>query len=512
MYRNKLYLYGDDDLEVPVSMNLAHEMFKKILSYKDNVAILNAETKEQVTYSELAQRIANVAIALTRMGVGKGDVISICSEKSMQFLPTLLGIICTGATFAAADITCGSATVLHRVNIVKPRFILCSELAYTRHGKQFGDKCIRLSEMEFKDVPLDQFQAVPVEGFKDNVIIFFSSGTTGLPKGIPTTHLSLLIGFLGAIKANNYYLGRSVLCTREWYYSYGCMHTLICVFAGATIVYCPSDTEEEYIKAIQDLEISVLQLVPSTVARLVKSSLLEKYNVSSVKYVNSASTPLDADLMKVFKQKFTGIVDIYQFYGMSEVGFVTSDAHATKGTKLGSAGVAAASVIIKVVDMTSREPLGPHQRGEICMKSPTVTKGYLNVSSDGVFDEEGFLKTGDIGYYDEDGYFFIVERMKDLIKFNSYQVAPAELEAVLLQHPSVKDAAVVGVPHVEWGEVPTGLVVRQPGATTEAAEIVEFVNSQVSHRMCLAGGLKFVDALPYGGGGKLDRKVLKQLL
>ncbi|KAJ0170023.1 hypothetical protein K1T71_014629 [Dendrolimus kikuchii] len=511
MLRNKFYVYGKDDLEVPAHMNLGHEMLKRIASYKDNIAIINAETKERLTYSELGQQIANIAVSLTRMGVKKGDVISICSEKSLQFLPTLLGIVCSGATFAATDISCGSATVLHRVKIAKPRFILCSELAYTRHGKLFGDKCIRLKDFAVEEVPLEQFQVVPVEGFKDNALILFSSGTTGLPKGIPVTHLSLLIKLVsGGLDSN--FLDRAVLCTREWYYTYGCIHTLMSMFSGATIVYCPKDTEEEYIKAIQELQISILQVVPSTVAGLVKSSSLEHYDVSSVKYVSSASTLMDPGLVDLFIQKFPNIVRIDNAYGMTEAGCVCSIIHGDKGTKPGSVGVPCPTFILKVVDPTSRELLGPHQRGEICIKSGTLTKGYIDTDNDTTFDEEGFFKTGDIGYYDEDGYFFIVDRIKDLIKFNSYQVAPAELEAVLLQHPSVKDAAVVGVPHVEWGEVPTGLVVLQPGVTTEAVEILEFVNSQVSHRMCLAGGLKFVNDLPYGGNNKLDRKALKLML
>ncbi|XP_073946912.1 luciferin 4-monooxygenase-like [Choristoneura fumiferana] len=245
---------------------------------------------------------------------------------------------------------------------------------------------------------------------------------------------------------------------------------------------------------------------------MVKSSVLSKYDVSSLVRMVSASTPADAELVNNAKSKFRNLRDVCQVYGMSEVGCLCSEERSTKGTKPGSAGQPSPGSIMKVVDQNTREPLGPNQRGEICIKSPALMQGYLHSSNRDHMDSEGFMLTGDIGYYDEDAYFYIVNRIKELIKFNSFQVAPAELESVLQQHPQVREAGVVGAPHEKYGQAPLAFVALQPGATITEKELVAYVDTQVSARMRLEGGVRFVDALPRGAGAKLDRKALKLMI
>ncbi|KAJ8898454.1 hypothetical protein PR048_003814 [Dryococelus australis] len=178
------------------------------------------------------------------------------------------------------------------------------------------------------------------------------------------------------------------------------------------------------------------------------------------------------------------------------------------------------SVISQVVDLETGELLGPNKTGELCFRSPLNMKGYLGnlQATIDTIDREGFVHSGDVGYYDDDQYFYVVDRVKELIKYKSFQecsvflqVPPAELEAVLLSHPSVQDAAVIGIPDDAAGELPKAFVVKQAGANVTEDELIRFVTSQVSPLKRLYGGLHFIDAIPKTASGKILRRDLKNM-
>lgn len=166
------------------------------------------------------------------------------------------------------------------------------------------------------------------------------------------------------------------------------------------------------------------------------------------------------------------------------------------------------------MDLETGKNVGPNERGELCVKGPQVMKGYCGdpQATTASFDSDGFLHTGDVGYYDEDGFFYIVDRVKELIKYKGYQVPPAELEAVLLTHPAVKDAGVIGVPDEAAGELPLAFVVKQPKASVTKEELITYVAGQVSPQKRLHGGLIFVESIPRTHSGKILRRDLKILL
>ncbi|CAH2062224.1 unnamed protein product, partial [Iphiclides podalirius] len=530
MLKNPLYTYGKrGGLKIPAHFHYGEHLLRKFGGYGDKEAVVNAETGESLTFRQLVQQSVDIALSLVRIGVRKGEVVAVCSEKRFEFIPTVLGIICAGATYTGVDVTGGRATILHRAKLAKPSVIFCSPSAYEVHretiksidslrkvimfegGEREWEDVLGFSQFLSESAPLEEFQPIDVEGWSDVAIILYSSGTTGLPKGIPHTHLNLLL-ILGETGDKSPYANTRTLITREWYYSYGLMHTLLTLSLGSTVLYCPSGDTRNFLEAIQNYKIDVIQVAPSTVSELVDSSLLPQYDASSLACLISCSTPLSAELGQAAKARFPNLGIIHQYYAMSEAGAICGDQRAPKGQKPGSVGCVADAFTLKVVDVTTRRPLGTNQRGEICFKSPSLMPGYIGEKSSDYLDEEGFFKTGDIGYYDEDRYFYIVGRIKELIKFNSYQVAPAELDAVLAQHPAVLKAGVAGAPHQEYGEVPTAFVVLRPGCEATAQELVDYVDGQVSYRMRLAGGVRFVDDLPTVANGKLDRKKLKAIL
>jgi len=182
--------------------------------------------------------------------------------------------------------------------------------------------------------------------------------------------------------------------------------------------------------------------------------------------------------------------------------------------KHGSLGVLLPNLRCKVVDVETGENLGHGQDGEICVKGPTVMKGYLNnpEATAQTIDSDGWLHTGDIGHYDEDEHFYIVDRVKELIKYNGYQVPPAELEALLISHPDIEDAAVIGIPNLEVGELPMAFVVRKANATLTEKDVEIFVDENVAPYKKLRGGVEFIDEIPKSLSGKILRRELKDKL
>ncbi|CAG9794306.1 unnamed protein product [Diatraea saccharalis] len=179
--------------------------------------------------------------------------------------------------------------------------------------------------------------------------------------------------------------------------------------------------------------------------------------------------------------------------------------------KPGSVGVVAPGITIKVVDVETRQPLGPNQTGELCIKGPLIMKGYVGIDNKEVFDSEGFFPSGDIGYYDDDKYFFIVDRLKELIKYKGFQVAPAELEGLLLKHEAVRDAGVVGVYDKAAGEVPLAFVVTQPDKKVTEKKLQQYVAERLSNPKHLRGGVRFISEIPKNPSGKIIRRQLRKM-
>ncbi|KRT86146.1 AMP-binding protein, partial [Oryctes borbonicus] len=201
-----------------------------------------------------------------------------------------------------------------------------------------------------------------------------------------------------------------------------------------------------------------------------------------------------------------------QGFGMTELGCAMTTPEGKE--RLGSVGTLAPSLLCVIRDINTGENLGPYKRGEICIKGPTIMKGYYKneKATKETFTEDGWMKTGDIAYYDEDEYFFVVDRIKELIKYKGFQIAPAELEQILLTNPKIHDAGVIGIPNEDCGEIPLAFVVKQSSANLCEAEVHEHLARFVSKNKYLYGGVRFVDEIPRTPSGKILRKELKKLL
>jgi acyl-CoA synthetase (AMP-forming)/AMP-acid ligase II len=281
---------------------------------------------------------------------------------------------------------------------------------------------------------------------------------------------------------------------------------------GATVVSMPRFDFQEFLATVQKYRLTVLPLVPPIVLGMVKSPAVGQFDLSSVRLVFSGAAPLGEDLARELSKRLG--CPVTQGYGMTEASPVTH-LSPTRNTVLkpGSVGRVVPNTAVKIVDPVTGDEVGaPSREGELLIRGPQIMKGYLNRPDDTAIaiDRDGWYHTGDVGYVDADGWFFIVDRTKELIKYKGMQVAPAELEALLLTHPAVLDAAVVRRADEEAGEVPKAFVVRKPDATSKATgaeAIMAWVAERVAPHKRIRQ-LEFVDQIPKSASGKILRRLL----
>jgi acyl-CoA synthetase (AMP-forming)/AMP-acid ligase II len=346
----------------------------------------------------------------------------------------------------------------------------------------------------------------------DLVSIPYSSGTTGASKGVMLTHYNQIanliqIDSLKAAEENDILLG-----ALPFFHIYGQVVIMNqCLNLGATIITVPQFDFAEFLQIVPKYKISICHLVPPVIIQLAKNPVILKADLSTIRRIFSGAAPLGAQIIDLLKVRFPKL-DVVQGFGMTETSTVVSCELPFKG-KPGSAGVLIPNVQMRVVDVSDgKTDKGIGEEGELIFKAPSNMKGYLRneEATKNTIDAEGWLHTGDIGYIDKDGYIFIVDRLKELIKYKGFQVPPAELEALLLKHEGVADCAVIGVPDESAGELPKAFVVKKQGhENITEKELIEYVENHVSPQKRIRM-VEFIDAIPKSATGKILRRMLKE--
>ncbi|XP_049870670.1 luciferin 4-monooxygenase-like [Pectinophora gossypiella] len=526
MFNNKLYVYGDQDVQVPAHLNFGKFILNHILRMGDAVALENAESGEKITYKELAEYAVKLSVGLTNLGVKKGDIVALGSEKRLLFVPTALAIIFSGATYTPYDFKSGRAHLQHKMKITQPKYFICSELFWETNRevlegfesvKTFisldnSPKKVSVSSLtcDWAAVDVEQFEPTAVEGQVDTAFVLYSSGTTGMPKGVKLSHLNCILNSLSHDFKDSSL--KTAYVTGDWFHNYDSFMTYKMLGLGVKIIYTTEVTPEIVAKALEKHQVNIAFLVPSVVSWLSKIDEADHYNLDSLKVVYCRSSPLHVKTMAKLKQRFPSIKHVLQGYGMTEAGELTSENWGAKGPRPGSVGAPSPGITLKVEHPETRQILGPNEHGEISLRGPVFMAGYIDVDPSTYLDDQGFFRTGDLGYYDEDGYFYVIDRLKEMIIHDGYKVAPLELETILLLHPGVREAGVVGKPDPEFTELPTAFVVRQPGSSVTEQELIDFVADEVSPHMQLKGGIKFIKELPRNPRGKILRRCLREML
>ncbi|CAD0203943.1 unnamed protein product [Chrysodeixis includens] len=526
---------GPEERGIPAHLSYGQFLFDQLKNGGDNIALVNAETDESVTYRHILQHSVNLATTLRKLGLKKGDVVGLSSENRFEFIVAALAVTYCGGILSTLNITYTPGEITHLLKIIKPKFIFTSpitsqniydcaiEMPYKCQLIMFGEfdvvpDCIMYDNLIKDHVNVDDFTLTDVNGQDDTVAVMCSSGTTGLPKGVELTH----VNFLTLSAHMRYYFE----CVQEkkktgiingltlipWFHAYGFITTFAVMAMNIKIVFLIRFDEQQYLETIQNYKINMTTIVPPLAVFLAKHPLVLKYDLSSLVEVWCGAAPLSKEIQQAVSER-TGIDFIKQGYGLTEVTMACL-VDLTSGDKVGSCGTPAPGMRVKVIDIENGKQLGPNQEGELWIKSPLRMKGYMGdrAASDALIDDAGYVRTGDIGYYDNEGYFYIVDRLKELIKYKGFQVAPAELEALLLQHKEIADAGVVGLPNEEAGELPLAFIVTQPNSKVTEKEIVEFVASKVSPAKRLRGGVVFLKDIPKNASGKILRRELRKML
>ncbi|XP_037048211.1 4-coumarate--CoA ligase 1-like [Bradysia coprophila] len=495
--------------------------------------IINGLTGEKLTANQLVTRSFVVAKALLAAGIKPGDVVSVVSENRFEFPYILFASIFLNCTCAPINATYSEKELNHAFNLSKPKFIFASNatidsvhrvarsLSYVKRlilidnepsqswqgltvWREFTDPN-RLLKVNFSPQAIDKSKSI--------CLILCSSGTTGLPKGVQLSQQNFIV----AIRNRQLLISGGVehevlLGLLPLFHVYGC-EVLISVMTTVTgtIILLPKFEEQTFLSCIEKYRCTTLCLVPPLMVFLSKSDNVDKYDLSSVTIIYSGAAPLSKETEEAVMNRLRNPnVVIKNTYGMSEL---TSAVLSQKNVKKpGSVGELNLGVYAKVIDETGHS-LGPNKPGELCFKGSRVMAGYIGdkQATSALIDEEGWLHTGDIGYYDEDLQFYVVDRIKELIKWNGFQVPPAELEATLLTHPKIKDCGVIGKPDEKVGEVPVAFVVKLDNSLTEK-EVIDFADKDASPAKKLRGGVIFVDEIPKNPSGKILRRQLRDHL
>jgi acyl-CoA synthetase (AMP-forming)/AMP-acid ligase II len=504
------------DVSIP-EVSITDFIFQTIGEFRDKPALIDGSSGRTLTYGQFEDAVRRTAASLARKGFRKGDVFGIfstnCPEYGVAFhAVAMLGGICTlvnplyTAEEAAFQLNNSGAKFL----VTSPQFVdKAREATNSSKVKElfvFGEAAeatpFALLLESDGDVP-----RVEINPREDLVALPYSSGTTGLPKGVMLTHYNLVANMRQMDGLDYFHSDDTLLCVLPLFHIYGLVVVLnMGLHMGATIVLVPRFDLEQFLTLIQKYRVTLSHIVPPIVLQLAQNPMIEKYDLSSLKMIFSGAAPLSEDLSRECMERVG--CGIRQGYGMTETSPVThSSPPNPDDMKLGAVGTTAPNTECKLVDPASGDELGPNQEGELWVRGPQVMVGYLNnlEATARTIDDEGWLHTGDIGYADEDGHFYIVDRMKELIKYKGFQVAPAELEAVLLSHPNIADAAVIPCADEEAGEVPKAFVVLSGEATAE--EIMDFVAERLAPHKKIRF-VEFIAQIPKSASGKILRRVL----
>jgi acyl-CoA synthetase (AMP-forming)/AMP-acid ligase II len=504
------------DVAIP-EVSITDFILQTTSEFKDKPALIDGPSGRSLTFSQFEDAVRRTAASLARKGFRKGEVFGIfstnCPEYGVAFhAVAMLGGINTPvnplytAEEAAFQLKNSGAKFL----VTSPQFVekareaadLSGIAELFVFGKAEGATPFDSLLQSDGDVP-----RIEINAREDLVALPYSSGTTGLPKGVMLTHYNLVANMRQMDGLGYFHRDDTLLCVLPLFHIYGLVVVLnMGLHQGATVVMMPRFDLEQFLTLIQKYRVTLSHIVPPIVLQLAKNPIVDNYDLSSLKMIFSGAAPLGADL-SVACMKRVGC-SIRQGYGMTETSPVThSSPPNPDDMKPGAVGTAAPNTECKLVDPASGEELGANQEGELWVRGPQVMKGYLNnpEATARTIDSERWLHTGDIGYADEDGHFFIVDRVKELIKYKGFQVAPAELEAVLLSHPAIADVAVIPCADEEAGEVPKAFVVLKGEASAE--EIMDFVAGRLAPHKKIRF-VEFISQIPKSASGKILRRVL----
>ncbi|KAI9559136.1 hypothetical protein GHT06_015925 [Daphnia sinensis] len=525
-----------------VDQTIVQRIFDRASLWPNLVATECWVTGRKYTYGKLRDLTRNFGSALIRMGFKQGEVFGMVLPNLPEFPIILLGAAGIGMPVTTVNPGYTVEEIARQLQLSGATVVVTiPELAGT--VRQVAKQCPQIRRLLVVGKPEEGFASLE-EMFQDNGDLFdenikinptedifllpYSSGTTGLPKGVMLTHSNVCanisqmghpgtmkIAFCPATSSHSSELQEVFICLLPFFHMYGILAIILSgLDHGAKMITLPRFEGESYLNAIHHHKPSTLHLVPPLVSFLGLQPELKLEAFHRLHSIVIGAAPLGpAAATRLVERLKKQDLFMQEGFGMTETSCVCHFSPIVN-SQIGSFGEPISRTKVKVVDVDTGEPLGAGQHGEMCVSGPQIMKGYYKnpKATAETIDSDGWLHTGDMVYYNEQNQFFIVDRLKELIKVKGLQVSPSELEDVLRRHPGVQDVAVIGVPDEFAGELPRAYVVKKQGVTLSKEDIVEFIDAKVSNHKKLKGGVVFLEAIPKTATGKILRRELKKLL
>jgi acyl-CoA synthetase (AMP-forming)/AMP-acid ligase II len=469
----------------------------------DGVALIDGPSGTAITYAALAARIDRAAAGLSARGLRPGDVLALWAPNSPEWAIVALGAMAAGATVTGVNPVCTERELAGQLMDCEASILVAAaELLDVARAAGARD-VVALGEVEGEGAA----PAPALEPSRAVALLPYSSGTTGLPKGVMLTHANVAVGVAQARAALKLGPRDAVVAVAPFCHVMGFVITLgSALTAGAAIVTQPRFAFEAYLELIERHRATVLIVPPPVMAALAGHPAVDARDLSSLELVVAGGAPVPTETQRAVGERLPGVV-VRLGYGLTETTATVTAPDRELEVAPGSVGRAMPGTELRVVDPATGADLGCGERGELWVRGPQTMAGYLHRpdATAAMIDGVGWLRTGDLVVVDDDGQVFIVDRLKELIKVNAYQVAPAELEALLVTHPAIADAAVVARPDDARGEVPVAVVVAREAL--DADELMAWVAGRVApHKRIRA--VRFAAAIPRTPSGKILRRVL----